>query len=199
MRHLGILALLCSAGCGPLYLRVTTIQFHSDDALVAKSGSWHAVEAADAPSPPLVWMQQASSGESEFNLALCETNPPLNGDVHVFLRAVEGQHDQGGGLVWRARDERNYYLARWNPLEGNLRAYKVIDGVRTQILDKPVQADAGWHKLRVWFMRDRIEIWFDEKSTGEFGDATILTPGMVGVWTKSDARTQFDDLEIREL
>ena len=134
-----------------------------------------------------------------MQLALYEQHPPLNADVHVFVRALEGRLDQGGGIVWRARDERNYYLARWNPLEGNLRAYKVVDGARTQILDKPVEAGTGWHKLRVWFVRDRIEIWFDGDSSGEFGDATFLTPGMVGLWTKSDARTQFDDLEIREL
>src|SRR6187399_483810 len=151
------LALLGAAGCGPLYLRVTTIEFQSDSALVGKSGSWRAVEAADAPSPPRVWMQETAGAESDFNVALCEQNPPLNADVHVLLRALEGRLDQGGGLVWRARDARNYYLARWNPLEGNLRAYKVVDGERTQILDKPLQAGAGWHRLRVWFVRDRIE------------------------------------------
>jgi len=199
MSRLPLLLLVCAAGCGPLYMRVTTIQFRSDDALAGKSGSWHAVEAADAPSPPLVWMQQQAGAESETNLALGEEHPPLSADVHVQLRAVEGQFDQGGGIVWRARDERNYYLARWNPLEGNLRAYKVVDGVRTQLADKAVKAGPGWHKLRVWFARERIEIWFDGESTGEFKDTTFLTPGMVGLWTKSDARTQFDDLEIREL
>ena len=199
MRLAPLFVLLATAGCGPLYLRVTTIHFQADDALAGKSGTWHAVEAADAPSPPRVWMQEAQGAESEMNLALCEAHPPLSADVHVQLRAVDGKLDQGGGIVWRARDERNYYLARWNPLEGNLRAYKVVDGERTQLLDKPVQAGAGWHKLRVWFAREKIEIWFDGTSLGEFSDTTFLTPGMVGLWTKSDARTQFDDLEIREL
>lgn len=199
MKFLALLVLLGAAGCGPLYQRTTTIHFQSDQALTQKSGTWRAVEAADAPSPPRVWMQEAAGAESEFNLALCEQHPPLSADVHVLVRALEGQHDQGGGIVWRARDARNYYLARWNPLEGNLRAYKVVDGVRTQILDKPVKAGPGWHKLRVWFAREKIEIWFDGESTGEFADTTFLTPGMVGLWTKSDARTQFDDLEIREL
>jgi hypothetical protein len=199
MRPSLLLALLCALGCAPLYLRTKTIEFQSDQALVGKSGSWHAVEAADAPSPPRVWMQQGKGGADEMNLALCEEHPPLSADLHVFLRAIEGEQDQGGGIVWRARDERNYYLARWNPLEANLRAYKVVDGTRTQIFDKPIQAGAGWHKLRVWFARERIEIWFDGQSLGEFSDTTFLTPGMVGLWTKSDARTQFDDLEIREL
>ncbi len=111
---------------------------------------------------------------------------------------MQGVLDQGGGIAWRARDEKNYYLARWNPLERNLRAYKVVDGTRTQLFDKPLEAGAGWHELRVWFSRDKIEIWFDGRSQGEFADSTFLTPGMVGLWTKADARTQFDDLEILE-
>jgi hypothetical protein len=118
--------------------------------------------------------------------------------VRVQLRAVEGETDRGGGIVWRAADEKNYYLVRWNPLEQNLRAYKVVDGTRTQLLDKAVQAGAGWHELRVWFTREKYEIWFDGDSLGEHSDTTFLTQGKVGLWTKSDARTQFDDLEILE-
>jgi len=195
------LLLLCSAlcaGCGPLYLRSQVIEFRSDAALATKSGTWHAVEAADAPSPPLVWMQQGTGEESQFNLALCEDGTPLNGEVRVQLRAVEGQIDQGGGIVWRALDEHNYYLARWNPLEHNLRAYKVVDGTRTQLFDKPIQAGAGWHRLRVWFAHAQVEIWFDGQSLGEFSDTTLTRPGTVGLWTKADARTQFDNLEIVE-
>ncbi len=193
-----LLALALLPGCGPLYLRTSELAFNSDTALSAKSGSWHSVEVPDAPSPTRVWMQQACSGAAQFNLALCEEHPPLNADVRVRLRAVEGELDQGGGIAWRARDEKNYYLARWNPLEQNLRAYKVVDGTRTQLLDKPVKAGPGWHTLRVWFSREKAEIWFDGQSQGEFADTSFLSPGMVGLWTKADARTQFDDLEILE-
>jgi hypothetical protein len=198
MKVLLPLALALVAGCAPLYGRCTKIEFQSDTALVGKSGTWHAVEAADAPSPPRVWMQQAAGDESLFNLALYEGSSPLAADVRVKLRAVEGEHDQGGGIVWRARDERNYYLARWNPLENNVRAYKVVDGTRTQLLGRKLEAGAGWHELRVWFRRDKIEVWFDGQSLGEFQDATFAAPGSVGLWTKADARTQFDDLEILE-
>lgn len=195
---LPLLALPLAGACGPLYLRDTRIQFQSDTELVAKSGSWRTVEVPDAPSPPRVWMQEAAGPESQFNLALYEKDPPLKADVRVQLRAVEGQSDQGGGIAWRVQDERNYYLARWNPLEQNLRAYKVVDGVRTQLLDKAVKAGPGWHRLRVWFSRADVEIWFDGESQGEFSDPTFALRGMVGLWTKADARTQFDDLEIAE-
>jgi hypothetical protein len=199
MRAPLLLALALCAGCGPLYLRTSKIEFNSDTALSGKSGSWRALEVPDAPSPPKVWMQEASGPAEQFNLALCESSTPQNADVRVQLRAVAGELDQGGGIVWRAQNERNYYLARWNPLEQNLRAYKVVDGTRTQILDRKITAGAGWHTLRVWFMRDKIEIWFDKQSQGEISDATFASSGLVGLWTKSDARTQFDDLEIWEL
>jgi len=193
-------ALSCAllAGCGPLYLRTQVIEFRSDEALSVKSGSWHAVDAADAPSPPKVWMQDGQGKESEFNLALCEDGTLQDGEVRVKLRAIEGQIDQGGGIVWRARDEQNYYLARWNPLEANVRVYKVVDGQRTELRDMPVQAGPGWHLLRVWTSREKIEVWLDKQSTGEFTDSTWSAPARVGLWTKADARTQFDDLEISE-
>jgi len=198
MRPFATLCLALCASCGPLYLRSQVIEFRSDSALTTKSGTWHAVEAADAPSPPLVWMQQGTSAEAQFNLAMCEDGTPHNGEARVLLRAVEGAIDQGGGIVWRALDERNYYLARWNPLEGNLRAYKVIEGTRTQLFERPVKAGAGWHRLRVWFSGPAVEIWFDGQSLGEYSDASLTRPGTVGLWTKADAQTQFDNLEIVE-
>jgi len=185
-----LLVLLPLAGaCGPLYVRDTRIEFQTDKALVGKSGTWHAVEVPDAPSPPTVWMQQASGETSQFNLALRESYPPLDADVRVQLRAVEGETDQG---------VQNYYLVRWNPLEENLRAYKLVAGKRTTLLDKPLVTGPGWHSLRVWFSRDQVEVWFDGESQGEFADSTFALRGPVGLWTKADARTQFDDLEIAE-
>jgi hypothetical protein len=193
-----LLTPLLLAGCGPLYLRTGTIAFNSDTALTQKSGTWKSIEVPDAPSPPRVLAQEAASPAEQFNLALCEQHPPQNADVRVQVRAVEGQLDQGGGIVWRATDEKDYYLARWNPLEKNVCVYKVEAGTRTLLQSQPSQAAGGWHTLRVWFSRDKFEVWFDKQSLGEKHDASFLGAGMVGLWTKSDARTQFDDLEILE-
>src|SRR5260221_13377490 len=108
MKLRALLAPLILVGCAPLYVRSTTIQFRSDSALTVKSGTWHALEAADAPSPPQVWMQEGTGEAAQFNLCLSEPNPPLNADVRVKLRAVHGVLDQGGGIAWRARDEQDY-------------------------------------------------------------------------------------------
>src|SRR6266567_2465356 len=70
-------------------------------------------------------------------------------DVSVKMKAVAGETDQGGGLVWRARDAKNYYLARYNPLEDNYRLYKVVDGKRTLIQNADITHSGGWHTLRV--------------------------------------------------
>lgn len=193
-----LLTLMLLTGCGPLYLRTGTIAFNSDTALTPKTGTWHSIEVPDAPSPTHVWMQEAAGPAEQFNLALCEQHPPLNADVRVQLRAIEGTLDQGGGIVWRATDEKNYYLARWNPLEKNVCVYKVVAGTRTLLQSHPSEAAGGWHTLRVWFSRDKIEVWFDKQSLGEFKDTSFLGAGMLGLWTKSDARTQFDDLETLE-
>ena len=189
---------LCVAGCSPLYRSTVEVRFEHDEQLQAHSGTWERVELPDAPSPTHAWMQSASSAADVFNLALREEAKPAEADVHLALRAVAGEIDQGGGLVWRARDAKNYYVARWNPLEHNLRAYKVVDGVRTQLASAEVQAGPGWHTLRVWFMRDKFEVWFDKQSLLEGKDPTFYGPGMIGLWTKADARTQFDDLIVWE-
>jgi hypothetical protein len=197
MKALLLVGLAC-ASCSPLYRSDVEIGFEHDERLQGRSGSWELVTLPDAPSPTHALMQTASSSPEVFNLALREGATPANADVHVKLRAVAGELDQGGGLVFRARDERNYYVVRWNPLEHNLRAYKVQDGVRTQLASADFDAGPGWHTLRVWFQGDKFEAWFDKQSRFEFKDTTFYGPGMIGLWTKADARTQFDDLQVWE-
>jgi hypothetical protein len=197
MKALLSLGLLCSA-CSPLYRSAVEIGFEQAETLQGRSGTWQVVELPDAPSPTHALMQSAASGADAFNLALREGAPLAEADVHLKLRAVDGALEQGGGFVWRARDERNYYVARWNPLQKNLCAYKIVDGVRTQLASAKVDAGAGWHTLRVWFVRDKFEVWFDKQSLLQFKDPTFYGPGQIGVWTQADARTQFDDLELWE-
>ncbi len=197
--RLSLALVLLTPACVPLYGRETRLEFQSAAGLESHGGRWELVEVADAPSPPSVLMQTSAGVDEQFNLELCTSVAPRDADVRVQLHAVEGLIDQGGGLVWRARDARNYYLARWNPLEKNLVAFRVADGKRSELRSRPVVAGAGWHTLRVWFRGPKVEIWFDGTSQLEYEDAGIAVPGMIGLWTKADARTQFDDLLIQEL
>lgn len=83
-----------------------------------------------------VFYQKAKSDDATFNVALAEGTSYKDVDLSVRLRAVAGQLDRGGGVVWRAKDKKNYYICRYNPLEDNFRVYKVVDGVRNHVQER---------------------------------------------------------------
>ncbi len=141
-----------------------------------------------------VLAQLATNPDKTFNVALSdEIREDI--DISVRLKAVAGEFDQGGGLVWRARDKDNYYVARYNPLEDNFRVYKVEGGKRTQFQSADIPRAGSWHTLRVRMIGDRITCDLDGKRYLETEDHTFPDAGKVGLWTKSDARTYFFDLK----
>jgi hypothetical protein len=136
-------------------------------------------------------------GQDAFNLCWRKSPPFKDGTLHVAVRADDGQIDQGGGLAWRIRDAQNYYICRFNPLESNIRVYFVKDGKRVQLATATVKAKAGeWHHLEVDHAGKHIVCSLDGKKLLEVDDATFPDEGGVGLWTKADARTSFDDLSI---
>ena len=159
---------------------------------VAAEGRWEVV--ADGANRVLA--QRASNPDDTFNVALAAGTDYGDLDLSVKLKAVAGELDRGGGLVWRAKDARNYYIARYNPLEDNFRVYKVEDGKRTQFESANVPGDAAWHTLRVTMVGDRIRCLLDGKALLDVADGTFPGAGKVGLWSKSDARTYFDDLSV---
>jgi hypothetical protein len=134
-----------------------------------------------------------------YNVALVEGTRFGDLELRVMLKAVAGEIDRGGGLVWRAKDARNYYIARYNPLEANFRVYKVVDGVREQLGTAEAAVPDGWRALRVRMKGDDIECELDGSVRLHARDATFRDAGAIGFWTKADARTRFDDLVAREL
>lgn len=135
-----------------------------------------------------------------YNLLLSGAAYPADLAIDVRLRADAGEEDQGGGLLWRARGPRDYYIARWNPLEDNVRIYKVKDGVRTQFASAKVVVPPGqWHHLAVTMQGDHARVAFDGKPLLDVHDATFAGPGRVGLWTKADAAVSFDDLSVKLL
>ena len=156
----------------------------------AEVGRWEVV----ADGKARVLAQLASSPDKTFNVALSDvTRKDI--DISVRLKAVAGELDRGGGLVWRAVDRDNYYVARYNPLEDNFRVYKVEGGERTQFATADIPPAEGWHTLRVRMVGDRITCDLDGKRHLEAEDRTFPDAGKVGLWTKSDARTHFYDLK----
>ncbi len=116
----------------------------------------------------------------------------------VKLRARSGLTDRGGGMVWRYRDSRNYYIVRWNPLEMNVRLYKVVDGIRSQLDTAQAPGDpSAWHTLTIVTVGRDIRGYFDQLLLIEAEDDQFPGVGRVGLWSKSDAVTEFDDFTVR--
>ncbi len=143
-----------------------------------------------------VMAQKASNSSKSFNVALLSGEEFRDLDIGVRLKAVSGEIDRGGGVVWRARDPENYYIARYNPLEDNLRVYKVENGHRTQLDHADVPGDGRWHTLRITMTGREILGYFDGKKLLVAEDSTYLEAGRIGLWSKADARTSFDDLTV---
>ncbi|MEQ8281104.1 MAG: hypothetical protein RMA76_05040 [Deltaproteobacteria bacterium] len=163
----------------------------------APVGEWRVETVEAAASGSRAFVQRASNRSPVFNVALVEASSHADVDISVRLRAREGRIDQGGGVVWRATDARNYYIARYNPLEDNFRVYTVKDGRRRQIGTADVRVDHGaWHTLRCTMRGDHIECFLDGEKHIDVHDGTFTGAGKVGLWTKADARTEFDDLSF---
>ena len=117
-----------------------------------------------------------------------------DGFVEVKFKPVSGRDDQAGGLIWRFADGDNYYVARANALEDNVTIYHTVAGKRSSFknVDAKVAGNV-WHTLRVDFKGSHFTVSFDGKAVLEADDQTFAGAGAVGVWTKADSVTLFDD------
>jgi Domain of Unknown Function (DUF1080) len=154
-----------------------------------------------APKGIKVLAQTAQSPNAVFNLCVAEGRDFKDVELSVAFKAVEGKVDQGGGVVWRYQDQNNYYIARYNPLENNYRVYKVVAGKRTQLETKEgLKAPAGqWHTVSIRMAGNKIECSLNGQKYLEAKDDTFTKAGKVGLWTKADAQTYFDDFHAKEL
>ncbi len=144
-----------------------------------------------------VLAQSAKNANSMFNVVLVDHTQAKDVDISVKVRALAGELDQGGGLVWRAKDAKNYYVVRFNHREDNFRVYKVVGGVRSQpFQNADVKHHDGWTVVRVTMKGDHIQCYIDGNKYLDVHDATFQDAGKIGVWSKSDARSQFDDLTL---
>jgi hypothetical protein len=134
---------------------------------------------------------------STFNIAWRDRVRFKNGRIEVKVKAGIGREDQGGGPVWRVQDRDDYYIARWNPLEDNFRLYYVKNGDRNQLKSAWVQlSPEAWHTILIDHQGNHITAYLDGKEMFETTDNTFTEAGGVGVWTKADAATFFDDLMV---
>jgi hypothetical protein len=162
------------------------------------AGEWTVLDTERAKSPSRVLGQLMGKGaEHAYKTVLIDGIKASDLDLQVSFLPIEGKADMGGGLIWRATDDRNYYLTRANPLEQNIRIYRVVKGVRHLLKNFDHIIDVRhWHTLRVMTKGCQVQVFLDDKQVLDLCDQTFST-GRVGLWTKSDAVTYFDDLTLR--
>ena len=160
--------------------------------------TWKVMQVDGAPSGKhvLALTKTKNSGHT-FNLAIVKEQKFKDLEIELKVKAMTGEEDQGGGPIWRVKDANNYYICRWNPLENNFRVYYVKNGRRKQLASANVKTDSSkWHEIKIEMEGDEIEAYFDDKKLIETEDSTFTEEGYVGIWTKADAASQFDDLEV---
>lgn len=152
---------------------------------------WTVVADATAPSKPNVLKQ---SGKATYPVCIKDDTNIKDGFVEVTFKPVSGKEDQAGGVLWRAKDVNNYYVARANALEDNVAIYHTINGRRTEKKRTSMKvAPNQWHTLRVEFQGNHFTVTLDGKPAIDWSDETFKDAGKVGVWTKADSVTLFDD------
>jgi hypothetical protein len=160
--------------------------------------AWKIVEDPTAPAGSRVVAE--TSGDrtnNRFPLLILDGFEAKDVLVTVAFKPVSGRVDQAAGLAVRLRDADNYYIARANALEGNVRLYRVVGGQRTQFAGKDVRIPAGqWQTLGLGVQGDRLEVRLNGNALFEAHDRTFGDAGRVGLWTKADSLTHFDDLRV---
>jgi Domain of Unknown Function (DUF1080) len=159
--------------------------------------SWVVREDLGAPDRKRVLIQE-SSDDTSYRFPMCIYDKTVARDVAVEVdyKAISGKVDQAGGIVLRYSPE-NYYIARANALEDNVILFKTVKGKRSKIEEVPVKVTAGeWHTLRFEAKGPHLKVFFDGKAVIEKDDTTFSRPGRVGLWTKADSVSAFDNLKI---
>ena len=173
-------------------------KFHGALTGQGEKGKWVVKVDSSAPSQPNV-LAQVSNDKTDyrFPLAIADEGSFQDLDLSVKFKAVSGEVDRAAGLVFRLRDANNYYIVRANALESNYRLYRVVAGKRVQFAGANFKVASGeWHELRVECIGNRITCYYDGDKKIESTDDTFKEAGKVGLWTKADSVTYFDDLRV---
>ena len=181
-------------------------KFHAALTGQGSPGTWVVIADSSAPSSPNVLAQTSADKTSyRFPLAIADEGSFRDLDLSVKFKPISGRVDQAAGLLWRLQDANNYYIVRANALEGNVVLYKVQNGKRT---DLPLKGEgrtygkktsvpsSQWSELRVVATINLFEVFLNGQKLYEVEDGTFTNAGKVGLWTKADSVTHFDDLRV---
>ncbi|MGH7963744.1 MAG: family 16 glycoside hydrolase [Candidatus Binatia bacterium] len=160
--------------------------------------SWVVKEEPSAPSGTKV-LAQTSVDELGYRFPILVYDKFTTGDVEVSVqfKTISGKVDQVAGIIARFQDQDHFYMVRADALEGEVKLYKVVDGVRQSLARENAQVTPGeWHTLKLAVKDDHFAVFLNGKSLFEADDETFAAAGKVGLATKADSVTIFDNLQI---
>lgn len=163
-----------------------------------RPGKWTIRVDPSAPDGDRV-LAQVDADDTDYRFPIAVADAPVLKDVRAEVRCkqVSGRTDEACGLVFRYLDQDNYYVARANALEDNVRLYRVVRGDRQQLGGwNGKVAGQVWHRLGIEARGDHLRVSFDGQPVIEATDGTFRGAGKVGVWTKADSITYFDGLTV---
>ena len=163
-------------------------------------GEWLVLKDPTAIAGQAIAQTSKDSTDYRFPLAVYQRVSVKNVDVKMRFKPVDGKVDQAGGIVVRLTTPDDYYIARANALEDNVRFYRVVKGKREQLKGANIKvATNEWHTLELRAEGDQFTVSFDGKQLYTAQDDTFAGAGRVGLWTKADSVTYFDAIAITPL
>jgi hypothetical protein len=165
-----------------------------------KAGLWRVVPDATASGGRTIEQSDADRTDYRFPLAIYRSLSAKNVDASVRFKAVAGTVDQAGGIVVRLIDPDNYYVARANAMEDNVRFYRVVKGRRQELKGADLRVSSNeWHTLGLKADGENFTVQFDGKPLFAIADKTFEDAGKFALWTKADSITRFEQIELKVL
>jgi hypothetical protein len=165
-----------------------------------REGEWTVTADSTAFAGRVIEQTSTDSTDYRFPLAIHESLSASNLNAEIRFKTVAGKIDQAAGIVVRLQDADNYYVARANALEDNVRFYRVVDGRREQLDGANLRVTPNeWHLLGLRAEGERFTVSYDGKTLFNVTDKTFVEAGGVALWTKADSVTRFDQVTITTL
>ncbi len=170
----------------------------SPSGFVTRLGTWGIRHDSTPPSQPNVYAQTSTKEiEDYFPSSLIANSICKDFIAEVKIKPISGKLDQSGGFLFRSKDNNNYYVLRIEALRGSMAVYKMVQGKRSMIVWAKAEIKSNtWQTLRILVKENKIEGYVSGQQILTLYDETFLEGGSIGLWTKSDAVTYFDDLTI---
>ena len=161
------------------------------------SSIWRIEDDARAPRGKVLIQKSTDSSSMRYPICMYDSIRTLNADVTTTFNIVSGKIDQVAGIALRVTDEGNYYLARASAKDNAVTLSRFVGGSGSDLTSTSVKVPAGtWQTLRFKIDRERLTVYLNGQQVIEWSDNRHTREGRVGLWTRADAVTMFDDLSI---